>query len=416
MGVRRRVLRDALRPARCLDRDITRRLRDIGEARIVLDDPAALATGDTGGAPALAPPRSLLRRATPIATALLVGALLAAGSVWLLTRPAPSSVVRTTITTSGSTMLTLSGGDRDVAITPDGSRVVYRGNNQLLVRALNQLEPTVLSGLGAPRGLFVSPDGQWVGFVDVSTMKKVAITGGPPVPVCTMDGASRGATWSEDGTVIFATLARATGLQRVSARGGEITVLTKPDRARGEGDHFWPEFLPGGKAVLFTITPANDSIDHAQVAVLDLQTGTSKVLIRGGSHAHYVPTGHLVYGVAGTLRAVAFDLGRLEVVGTPAPVLEGVVTTDQGAADFAVAADGSLVYVPGGAGDRQTVVSVDRQGRASTLPGLPPDRYNDVRVSPDGARLAVSRPSAAKLSAPKQLTSRMAAHDPMTRM
>ena len=113
-------------------------------------------------------------------------------------------------------------------------------------------------------------------------------------------------------------------------------MLTKPDRERGEGDHMWPEFLPGGKAVLFTITAGDRwSIDNAQIAVLDLRTGTSKVLIRGGSHAHYVPTGHLVYGVAGTLRAVAFDLGRLEVVGTPAPVLDGVVTTASGAADVA---------------------------------------------------------------------------------
>ena len=170
-------------------------------------------------------------------------------------------------------------------------------------------------------------------------------------------------------------------------------VLTKPDRARGEGFHFWPEFLPGGEAVLFTIIPATGGIDNGdngQIAVLDLQTGRSKVLIRGGSHAHYVPTGHLVYGATGTLRAVAFDLGRLEVVGTPAPVLEGVVTTDQGAADVAVAANGSLVYVPGGGGGRQTVMLVDRQGRASPLPGLPPDAYRDVRVSPDGARLALA--------------------------
>ena len=126
--------------------------------------------------------------------------------------------------------------------------------------------------------------------------------------------------------------------------------------------------------------------------MLDLQTGTSKVLIRGGSHAHYVPTGHLVYGVVGTLRAVAFDLGRLEVVGTPVPVLDGVVTTSVGAADIAVAANGSLVYVPGvaGGGGQQSVVSVDRQGRASPLPGLPLDSYRDVRVSPDGARLALA--------------------------
>ena len=126
----------------------------------------------------------------------------------------------------------------------------------------------------------------------------------------------RGATWGPDGTIIFATNTPATGLQRVSAAGGEPTVLTKPDRERGEGDHMWPEFLPGGKAVLFTITPVDGGIENAQIAVLDLRTGMSKVLFRGGSHAHYVPTGHLVYGVTGTLRAVAFDLGRLEVVGT----------------------------------------------------------------------------------------------------
>jgi hypothetical protein len=154
-----------------------------------------------------------------------------------------------TITTSGSTALTILGIDRDVAITPDGSRVIYRGNNQLLVRALNQLEPTVLGGLGEPQGVFTSPDGQWIGFFDgVHLLREVAITGGPPVTVCAIEGIPKGATWSEDGTVIFATNAPATGLQRVSAAGGEPTVLTKPDRERGEGDHFWPEFLPGGEA------------------------------------------------------------------------------------------------------------------------------------------------------------------------
>ena len=223
-------------------------------------------------------------------------------------------------------------------------------------------------------------------------MKRVAITGGPPVTLSAYEGAPRGATWGPDGTIIFATTSPATGLQRVSAAGGEPTVLTKPDRERGESDHVWPEFLPGGKAVLFTITPATGDIANTQIAVLDLQTGTSKVLIRGGSHAHYVPTGHLVYGVAGTLRAAAFDLERLEVAGTPALVIEGVVTTGSGAAEVAVAANGSLVYIPGGGGvsGQLTVVSVDRQGRASPLPGLPLDSYRDVRVSPDGGRLALA--------------------------
>ena len=136
--------------------------------------------------------------------------------------------------------------------------------------------------------------------------------------------------------------------------------LTKSDRERG--DDRWPEFLPGGEAVLYTIIPATGGSENAQIAVLDLRTGTSKVLIRGGSHAHYVPTGHLVYGVMGTLRAVAFDLERLEVVGTAAQVVEGVVTTSQGAANVGVAANGSLVYVSGArTGGGGTVFSVDRR-------------------------------------------------------
>ena len=94
-----------------------------------------------------------------------------------------------------------------------------------------------------------------------------------------------------------------------------MTVLTRPDRAQGEADHFWPEMLPGGRAVLFTITALTGGLDAAQVAVLDLQTGMRRILVRGGSHAHTCPSGHLVYAAAGTLRAVPFDLARLETRG-----------------------------------------------------------------------------------------------------
>ena len=127
--------------------------------------------------------------------------------------------------------------------------------------------------------------------------------------------------------MIFATANAATGLHRVSAAGGTPEVLTRPDRAQGEADHLWPELLPGGRAVLFTITALTGGLDAAQVAVLDLQTGARTVLVRGGSHAQYVPSGHLVYAAAGTLRAIAFDLARLETRGTPVPIIGQVVTT-----------------------------------------------------------------------------------------
>ena len=117
-----------------------------------------------------------------------------------------------------------------------------------------------------------------------------------------------------------------------------------PTRPRaGRSRFFWPEWLPGGRAVLFTITAVTGGLDAAQVAILDLQTGTSRILVRGGSHGHYVPSGpgspkrveregsHLVYAAAGTLRAVPFDLARLETRGTPVPVVPAVVTTNFGA-------------------------------------------------------------------------------------
>jgi hypothetical protein len=169
-------------------------------------------------------------------------------------------------------------------------------------------------------------------------------------------------------------------LLRVGAAGREPEVLTTPSREQGELDHFWPEILPGGQAVLFTIETAGGW----QVAVLDLMTRKQKILIGGGTHARYVPTGHLVYSVAGALRAVAFDLNRLEVVGTPVPVLEQVMTSPLGVAYMSLAHDGTLVYVPGAAqAVPNTLVMVDRQGREEPLK-TPPRDYIYPRISPDG--------------------------------
>jgi serine/threonine-protein kinase len=193
-------------------------------------------------------------------------------------------VTRTTITPTGTTALTLgSQVGRDLVLPPDGSRIVYVGNQgtQLFVRALDALEPMAIA-TGAPRNPFVSPDGQWVGFTD-PTLKKVALTGGPPVTLVRFDSTLLGATWAPDDTILFATLNPTTGLQQVSAAGGTPTVLTRPDRARGEADHLWPEILPGGGAVLFTITAQAGGLEAAQVAVRDLRTGTQKILLRAGA-------------------------------------------------------------------------------------------------------------------------------------
>ncbi len=190
-------------------------------------------------------------------------------------------------------------------------------------------------------------------------------------------------------TIIFGTRAPG-GLFRVAVGGGEPEVLTSPDAEQGEGSHAWPDILPGGRAVLFTVLPASGPVEDAQIALLNLDTGTRRVLIPGGSHPRYVRSGHVVYGVEGTLRAVGFDLERLEVTTDPVPVLDGVITKPGGAADFGVSANGSLVYVPGAPATTQarTLVWVDRQGQEEPL-GAPPAPYESPRVSPDGQSVAV---------------------------
>ena len=201
----------------------------------------------------------------------------------------------------------------------------------------------------------------------------------------------RGASWGSDDTIIFGTSAPS-GLWRVSASGGQPEELATPNAELGAVNHAWPHILPGGRAVLFTIL-TEGAIDTAQIALLDLETNEQRVLIPGGSSPHYATTGHIVYGVGNTLRAVRFDLDRLEVTDpNPVPVLDGVVTKPSGAVDFDLARDGSLVYVAGQGGTggaERSLVWVDRQGNEEPL-DLPARAYEWPRVSPDGSRLVVS--------------------------
>jgi eukaryotic-like serine/threonine-protein kinase len=394
----------------CLRKDRRRRVTDISTALFVLDNSASLAPplvdpaisqAHTDAAMSrlqLALTASTRRRVALVGAAAAIASAIVIGALWFAMRappPMPTRVSRLALAPSDGAALTISGIDRDLAITPDGSSIVYVGNRgtQVLVRRLDTLAPAAVF-TGDPRGPFVSPDGKWIGFTDGTIpLKKVAVTGGPAATLATLDGVLLGATWGPDDTIIFATSNTATGLQRVSAAGGPTTVLTKPDRARGEADFLWPELLPGGRRVLFTIAALTGGLDAAQVAVLDLQTGTRTVLVRGGSHAHYVPTGHLLYQSGGTLQAIAFDLAQLETRGQPVPVLPVVMTTAAGGIDAVVADDGTLAYVSGGsatgAAAPRALVWVDRQGRETPI-AAPSHAYVYPRLSPDGTRIVVS--------------------------
>jgi serine/threonine-protein kinase len=380
---------------RCLQKERRQRVQAIGDVRLALE--GAFATPAVQTLPAERRRVASVALGALIATAAAVGAL-----VWLGMRgaePMPPRVSRLDVASFGTAALTVNGNDRDLAIAPDGARIVYVGNNgtQLFVRPLESLDPlAVFSGM--PRGPFISPDGQWIGFWEDNGLMKVKMTGGPAVALTRLEGEGpRGAAWGPDDSIIAATYGSASGLRRVAATGGSSTVLTRPDHAQGEVDHLWPEMLPGGRGVLFTITAATGGLEAAQIAVLDLQTGTYRVVIRGGSHAHYVASrgrakgesGHLVFAAAGTLRAVAFDVDRLETRGTPVAVLNDVVTTPYGGVDSVIAGDGTLAYVSGGSGmavAERTLVWVDRQGQETPIPA-PARPYAFPRLSPDGTRV-----------------------------
>jgi serine/threonine-protein kinase len=378
---------------RCLDRDATRRLRDIGEARIVLDD---LIDG-RNMPPAPAPPTGLARSTLVVAAAT---AAVATAAIAFWQRPAspPSALTRFALTLPPDRQLLVDPQSRDLSITRDGTRIIYKGGSridrsQLFVQRLDQLEPEPLTPTGLPKGPFVSPDGQWIGFFEPgapgAAFKKVPLAGGPPVFVTRLDGPSRGATWIDDQTIIAASGATSTGLLRLSPSGGEPVVLTRPNRERGESDHLWPQALPGGRHVLFTITAITGGIDAAHLGVVDLASGAWRPVLRQGRQAHYVSSGHLVYVAGGALWAIAFDPARAETRGSARVVVPQVVTLPTGVAEFDVADDGTLVYLVGRTPSAATrrLVWVDREGREDPI-DAPPRAYVKVRLSPDGTRIA----------------------------
>ena len=259
------ALRNVVR--RCLEKDPRLRMRDIGDVRLVMDD--AFETTTAESAAISAPRLRVWQRPVPLVAGIvaLIGATLL--GPWVLTQATPPRVLRATVTASGDRALEV-GYSPSLAISPDGERLVYVGpRGQLVVRALDQLQPTALTGLSNPHTPFFSPDGLWIGFFDsASAVRKVGTTGGPPVAVTPLSAVPYGASWGADDTIVFATSDPSSGLLRVPAGGGEPEVLTRPNLDQGEVDHWWPEVLPGGRGVLFTITTGG-AIDNAQIAVLD---------------------------------------------------------------------------------------------------------------------------------------------------
>jgi serine/threonine-protein kinase len=237
---------------------------------------------------------------------------------------------------------------------------------------------------------FVSPDGRWVAYARQKKLWKVPVEGGTAIELATADWA--GGSWGRNGKLVY-TQAYNTGLWMVSEVGGDERMLTEPDAARDELGHWWPQILPDGDHVIFTAyrTP----IEGATIEVFSISSGERKVVLTGGAYGFYVPTGHLLFAAGETIRAVPFDLDRLEVSGVPLAVVDDVaMNLTDGAAAFDVSENGTLAYLPVDSYVVETdVVLVDRMGNESVA--LPKrDRYNNPRLSPDGARVSVDIRSA----------------------
>ena len=370
---------------RCLEKDPRRRLRDIGEALISLEN-------------ALVTPKPIMTAAAarddrhfsmPVAVAL--ASVVTGTMIWGLSpRPVPASTTVTRVAVPVSSDQR-PAALRGLALSPDGRHLAYvsdqAGRNRLAVRAMDGAETQVLPDTEGAAYPFFSPDGKWIGFFTTVGLKKVPVNGGTVVTVLALSSAGNGngGVWRSDDTIFFGA---GRTIWRISAEGGSPDRVTALERSKGEIDHRLPFLLPDGQTLLYTLR-YGPGWDEQHIVAQRLGTGDRHVLIKGAATARYAPTGHLIYTRAGTMMAVRFDASRLEVAGVPV-ALEENIREGVPYADYDVSSDGTLAYVQQKpeAYNRLPVV-VDRKGLALPLPGVAPARYQNPRFSPDGRRVVL---------------------------
>jgi hypothetical protein len=372
---------------RCLQKDKTLRLRDAGDARIEIQDALS---APPPAKPAISASNWFSVGWRPLVVLGLAAAvLLALGAVaaWNL-RPAqaPRPVTRTIITLPpGDQLAALE--DPAIAISPDGMQIAYvavrAGARQIFLRTLDSLEANPVPDTEGATGIFFSPDGQWLGFDAHGYLKKIQVSGGTaqtlsfaPVPF--------GATWGGNGTIIFVPN-QGSGMQQIRETGGAPQTLDGFGKA--DNGTIWPEFLPGGNAVLFV---SNRGAANTVIEAAPLGSRERHELIPGGTAPHYAPSGHLIYAQRGNLMAAPFDPRQLQITGPAATVSQGILQNGfNGAVQYAISSTGTLAYIPGGNLAAERLVWVSRNGVEQPL-AAPSHGYINPRISPDGHRLAVT--------------------------
>ena len=386
----RRLLR------RTLQKDSKRRLHDMADARIELEEAIAAPRESTVKAPALRAPNRL----TPLLWAL--GGL-ALGIAAMLARdrflaPAPRSVsppVRAVLPLPPAAELA-PGGRPNLAVSPDGRTVIFRaaegGVTRFYRRALDGVAAEPIAGTEGGFAPFFSPDGEWLAFFTTTELKKVPLAGGAPISISNVSPVTAGGAWGADAKIVF-TLTINDGLSRISDGGGAIEPLSPLDGKRREHAHLWPQILPDGRGILVTMVRGEDFADFASAEIVVLEpNGNRTVVIEGSTFARYA-SGQIVFIRGGSAFRAPFDLSRLRVTGKPVPLEERIaVDPGTGVSNLALTSVGDLVYAAGPPipDPKTQVIRVDRRGLEQPVP-LPEAYYAHPRLSPDGKALAVMK-------------------------
>ena len=422
---------------RCLEKDPKQRVHDVADVRLALEgafEDASEETVDAGPATAVVEHQAL-RKGAMLAAVVLVAVSIAAVSVWVATRPvAPSlpGLVRFTVDT-GDVGLAFSPGSLVFAVSPDGRDMIILGigredasrtfpllasRRRLFRRSLGSLSLEPLRGTRSAVTPFFSPDGAWVGFWSLANglLMKVPLDGGAPVtiaevPAATVEATIAGASWSADDTIIFGGDGTGAGLRRVDAQGGEPEVLVVPDPSAGEIEFGWPQVLPQGEAVIYSVAISTDDDSvvgrvagqavENRVEAYVLASGERRILIENASHPRYAPSGHLLFSrrrsndaASGTtVMAVPFDVSSLEVRGEARPVVENLLSGPTGGTQFVVSETGTALAVPEAVAVGGTPpgipVWMTRDGREEPLDLGPLIHPTHPQISPDGRQLAL---------------------------